>query len=136
MAYRPSLGTLLLLGLVVLFDVHAERQPASPSEVVPFVRLIANPGTFDAKTVVVSGVLRIEFEGNALFFNREQLEHRIDEGNIMLILDRAQDKELKRYHRKYVTLRGVFRARTTGHLGMPIGGSLEAVEFLFENKRQ
>jgi len=120
----------IVSGFLLVPAVAAEAEP------VPFVRLIANAPAYDGKLVQVSGVLRIEFEGNALFLNREHLEHRLEGDSLALALDREQRKQFKPYHKKYVTLQGVFRAQGRGHLYMPIGGILESAQIVREHKRQ
>jgi hypothetical protein len=85
---------------------------------VSLIQVIANPETFDGKLVRVIGFLRLEFEGNALYFHREDYENGLLRNGIWVEATPEITRDRKTLNMNYVLLEGVFNAKDRGHMGM------------------
>jgi hypothetical protein len=94
---------------------------------VSLIRLIADPEAFHGKKVFVSGFAFIEFENNNLCISREPASSKdcvwinYDDGPYQTDADHdrflAAERKWVKYHRKVITVRGIFDAHGSGHLG-------------------
>ncbi len=103
---------------------------ASPSIIktntidVSLIRLIATPEKFDGKKVRVKGFLNLEFEGTAIFLNKEDSENYIPKNAIWIDVSK---KFIYAVHssilnQRYVVLEGVFDVNNLGHESTYSGG--------------
>jgi hypothetical protein len=86
------------------------------SETVSLIRLVSNPEAFEGKAVRVEGILRVEFEGDALFLSEADLRHRISKNGIWIDIPEKWLPQLEKLSGHYVLVEGVF-ATGTGHMG-------------------
>lgn len=109
--------------------------------------LIATPERFAGKLVRVTGVMVLEFEGDAIYISATDAKKRITKNGIWLRIDYAklgipetkpsnpeqlkkaeyQLKTLKDMNGKYVIIEGVFDSNSHGHLGL-YSGSLNVTQ--------
>jgi hypothetical protein len=89
---------------------------------VSLVELLAGGNKFDGKVIRVTGVLRLEFEGNALYLSKEHYTHRIAENAVWISLDYSRlgtnRAVLSKLNGRYVLIEGVFWRNNKGHKGM------------------
>jgi hypothetical protein len=102
---------------------------AAPINEVSIVLLIADPERFDGQAVRMIAILRLEFEGNALYLHREDDEFSISRDGIWIDLTDSQLRAWKKSSSGYVIAEGGFTAKRKGHSGM-WRGSLEQVKSL------
>ena len=98
-------------------------------ETVPLLRLIVDGATYDGREVWVSGVLRVEYEGDSLYLTREHFEMRIRENSVWVSFYEGLDAEaadLARLNGRYVYVQGTFSATEHGH-GVRRNGSIQRV---------
>ncbi|MBV8672125.1 MAG: hypothetical protein JOZ33_01715 [Acidobacteriaceae bacterium] len=84
---------------------------------VSIIQLIANPMAYDGKKVRLTGFLRIEFEGDAIYFHREDFKNSIMRNALWVDVPHdmtATQKQDANMH--YVLCEGVFRANRHGHM--------------------
>ena len=94
---------------------------------VSLIRLIAAPEAFHGKKVFVSGYAFIEFENNNLCLvpdpasSKDCVWINYDDGPYQSEADHerflAAERKWVGYNRKVITIRGVFDANGSGHLG-------------------
>jgi hypothetical protein len=101
---------------------------------VSLVDLLAGGSKYHGKIVRVSGVLNLEFEGNALFLSKEHFRHRIYKNAVWFSPDYArlgvEPKELAKLNGRYVLVEGRFDAQDTGHMGLFSGAIQDASRVL------
>ena len=108
----------------------ADQTPLStddPGIRVSLIKLIATPEAFHGKKVFVSGYAFIEFENNNLCLVPEPASSQdcvwinYDDGPYETEADHerylAAERKWAQYNRKRITVRGVFDASGSGHLG-------------------
>lgn len=113
-------------------------QAAKEIEDISIINLIATPERFSGKTVRVTGVIVLEFEGNALYLSAADAERNVFKNAVWLELnyskfgipekkpsDPEQLKQAKRIAKslenmdgKYVLIEGIFDNNSSGHLGL------------------
>ena len=112
----------IILKLIILFFsifVHAgekEKLPQKPEcndglRSVSILNLIVTPEKYDGFCVRVQGVFRAEFEGNALFLNKESFENYIGENSITLTFNDHLVKHvgnLEKFNGEYQLIEGIF----------------------------
>jgi hypothetical protein len=103
-----------------LSAVSAER----PTH-VSMVALLANPEKFDGHFVRVDGFLRIEFEGHALYFHKEDYDRQLTKNSLWLGISKSGE-EYAEFNLHYVAVEGVFRANNYGHMNA-FGGAIENI---------
>lgn len=99
-------------------------------EAVLLEKLLETPRTFHGKAVRIEGLLRLEFEGTALWVNRQEMrEGRCDRALWIDLppVGMGPPKELERFHDKRVALTGTLATDKRGHLGL-FAGSLYNVK--------
>ena len=93
---------------------------------VPLLRLISNPDTYHGRRVWTSGVLRIEFEGNALYVSHDHYRLRATQYAVWVspdtqVLD-APTEALSSLNGWFVYIEGEFDAEHHGHGSRHTGG--------------
>jgi hypothetical protein len=93
------------------------------AEHVSLVNLIATPGKYNGKLVMVQGVCNFEFEGNALFLTQDDRRHGLTKNAIWASYDTlgAQPHDpvfASKFHGRYILVEGYFDSRAHGHLGL------------------
>ena len=86
-------------------------------------QLLKNKDQYDQKIVCITGLLRIQFEGNQLSLNKSKVWLEFFEGpeytNESIDRDEKRMKEWEHlYQNRCVVVRGRFNSRNTGHFGM------------------
>lgn len=91
------------------------RQEPSATVNVSLVSLIADPDRYHGRTVAVVGVLRLDFEGTALYLHREDYEERISTNAVWLRFDGDHGMSDRReLGGQYVAVRGRFHGDDKG----------------------
>ncbi len=126
--YRPIAVALSLVAACVLLGGCKEEKPPLPGPVdgavvtVSMVNLIATPGLYHDRTVRTAGVMRIEFEANAIYLHQEDHDRRVASNAIWLEFGTEvpidQQRELSG---QYVAVEGLFDDRRRGHMGKYAG---------------
>lgn len=130
---RCVLIALLILGIST--DVAAqelESKERDPGIRVSLINLIATPEVYHKKLVFVTGFASIEFENNNLCLSKDRASTKdcvwinYDDGPYETGADlerfKKKESEWKKYNGKRISIRGVFDAKNTGHLGGSSGG--------------
>lgn len=95
------------------------RDAGNDSQDVSLVQLIANPEKYDGKRVRFIGFLRIEFEGDAIYFHREDYDRGLSRNALWVhIPSDMKNTEKSATDKHYVICVGVFRANGHGHMGL------------------
>ena len=136
------MSRLWIAGAVVLAVAHAEVTHGASSQVgspdpkaqsSSLIALVANGSAYEGQLVDITGVLRIEFEGNSIYLTKEHFDRRVSDSALFLSLDRDMGQKLKHLTGKYVQVQGIFTAKTKGHMGM-FAGTLNPVLFVRARK--
>jgi hypothetical protein len=103
-------------------------QPLIASEAldVSMAKIIANPEDYQDKIVRVIGFVRIEFEGDAIYFHREDYEHRLTKNGFWIDVTTDISKKKADFDKKYVLVEGTFSASDKGHMGL-FSGSIHKI---------
>ncbi|MCO5934525.1 hypothetical protein NAF17_03140 [Mucilaginibacter sp. RB4R14] len=98
---------------------------------VSLISLIANPEKYNKRHVRVIGYLNLEFEGNGLYFHKEDYDRAIEKNGLWVEMSRDSifSPQIKKCNRKYVLIEGTFDSENTGHKGM-WSGSLKDIKRL------
>jgi hypothetical protein len=112
---------LLILG----FPVLVRPQQQAPTN-VSLIELIANPDKFDGKPVLVTGFLRLEFEGDVLYLSEGDYLHQIPKNGVWVERSKEMIRDLEKLDSNYVVIAGVFNARRKGHQSAA-SGSIEQI---------
>jgi hypothetical protein len=120
------IGRLVLPLLALLFTLLVIPSKADQPLDVSMVQLIANPEKFDGKHIRVIGFLRIEFEGNALYFHREDYEIGLLKNAIWVDVTPQMEKQSSKFNMQYVLLEGIFSASEKGHMDA-FSGSIKRI---------
>jgi len=124
-----ALAACVLFGSWVAADESKRdlRQSASEQTVlVSMIQLIATPERFEGRLVRVAGFCRLEFEGNALYLNREDYEAVLVTNGLLLDIAGTSLERNKSLSNRYVIVEGRFRARPVDSIGT-FPGSIEHV---------
>ena len=137
----PALA-LLRLPLLIAFGVaaagaaHAQKYKTQYGTIAPtvvsvsLVELLVNGDKFDGKVVRVSGVLNLQFEGDALYLSKEHFAHRITRNALWVSPDyirlRSDPAQLSKLNGRYVLVEGRFESKIKGHMGL-FSGAIENV---------
>jgi hypothetical protein len=117
--------TATLLGILL----YATPTFAAGPELVSMIKLIASPKSYDGKQVMVTGVPRIQFEGQALYLHKEDYDAGLAPNALWLTVPREKYAEWKSLEGRYVRVVGTFRAAEKGHLSAYSGGLREITTF-------
>ena len=86
------------------------RAGAEMPQDVSMVQLLSTPEKFDGKLVRVFGFLRLEFEGDALYFHREDDVQGLTRNGIWVDRTDAMERDANKLNSHYVLIEGVFDA--------------------------
>src|SRR6478752_5783673 len=100
-------------------------QHSSPVDDVPMMSILNEPQKFDAVRLRVRGICRIEFEGTALYLNRELFAARRENQAIWLRVGWPVTPEVQKLDGREVIVDGTYDPAAKGHMGMFGGGSLK-----------
>lgn len=89
---------------------------------VSIYRLLATPSDFHNKKVRVTGFLKLEHEGNALYANETDFQLAILQNSIWLSLKKSNYPS---FDEGYATVQGIFNAKETGHFGLFSGALID-----------
>jgi hypothetical protein len=117
-----------VLGLTAGKIATLELSGAEPIR-VSIIQLIATPQSYDGKSVIVAGFMRLEVEGDALYLHEEDFKYGLTINSVWLTVTDAILDQREKYTDKYVEIEGTFNARNTGHFGM-FSGSIENIKRL------
>ncbi len=115
----------LVLCVALLFGLGDAARSAEIPE-VSLIQLIASPERYDGKRVRVEGFALIEFEGNALYFHKEDKDVGLSKNAIWLEVPEEKETKWKLHSGSYVLVVGTFRAANRGHWDM-FSGALEGI---------
>jgi hypothetical protein len=88
-------------------------------ENVSMIRLIANPQEYDGKRIRITGFLRIEFEGDAIYLHREDFDYGITKDALWIDIPRDMTEvQRNSVNNGYVLCTGTFHAGGHGHMGL------------------
>lgn len=93
---------------------------------VSLIALLVNPKEHHGRYVSVTGVLRLEFEANALYVSAEDAKHQLSANCLWVEVNKEVYKSRRRLQRRYVTVIARFSSQNRGHMGA-FGGALEDV---------
>jgi hypothetical protein len=109
----------VILGVSVLACVLFAAGPANQDAMhVSIIRLIATPKEFEGKIVRVEGFMHLQFEGNAIYFHKEDFERTLTKNGLWLDTSGAMRHELQKLNDRYVLIEGVFSSKGQGHMGL------------------
>jgi hypothetical protein len=93
--------------------------PDIQAEEVSLVQLIATPERYDGKTIRLIGYLNLEFEGNAIYFHRDDFTIGMSKNAVWIDLPKdIKPDEIKTVNDHYVICTARFVASNHGHMGM------------------
>ena len=132
--------TLILFFLIVVtFSGFCQTKPRSEKIIeekaipsyefnIPLVRLIANPEKYQGKTIQIKGYLKLEFEGNAIYFHEEDYVNSLTENSLWVEFSKelSDKKNISDYSKKYVIIVGTFEMNSRGHMGI-FGGTMKNI---------
>lgn len=140
-----TLPYLILYPMIFLSIACQQKKPAVPISTglatdstrlneyqeVSLISLIANPEKYNKRHVRVIGYLNIEFEGNGLYFHKEDYNRSIEKNGLWVEMSRDSifSPQVKKCNRNYVLIEGTFDSENTGHRGM-WSGSLKDIKRL------
>lgn len=104
----------------------ADAAPAAvdpPDGFVSIISLLGDPKRYAGHRVTVTGYVRIEFEGNAVYFHKEDFDNMLTHNALWLDMAGAKTSGLKE---GYAYVEGVFDPDGHGHLGL-FGGTLKNI---------
>jgi hypothetical protein len=111
--YTPSYG-------------EARRGWGCQDEYVSLINLVATPERYDGKYVSVLGYVSLEFEGSAIYLDREDMRRCLTKNAIWLNVELGtnipREELYRRFHGKCCLVEGRFNAQDKGHLGLFSGG--------------
>jgi predicted RNA-binding protein YlqC (UPF0109 family) len=100
--------------------VKIDSAPPSPYEGVSLISLIANPEKYHNRHVRVIGYLNLQFEGNGLYFHKEDYDKFISKNGLWVSISRDSTllTNVKQCNNNYVLIEATFDSNNTGHMGM------------------
>ena len=93
---------------------------------VSMIKLLANPERYNGKRIILHGYLNLEFEGNALYFHKDDYLQNILKNSVWVNLNDKIAEQAHKYNKAYVTILGTFDNEDTGHMGV-FGGGLKNI---------
>ena len=117
--------------IILLFTTLGAVAPARSQDpiLVSMIQLISTPREFDGKRVIVTGFARIEFEGNGLFFHKDDLDYGLVKNALWLVVPRGTESGWEKVSGGYALVEGTFSAQNTGHMGMYSGAIKDITRF-------
>jgi len=92
---------------------------------ISLIYLIQHPDVHHHKQVRVIGFASLEFEGKALYISREDYEKAITKNAVWLDIELTE--KIRKNHKKYVLVEGVFDKDNLGHLKL-FSGSITDIK--------
>ena len=83
---------------------------------VSMAALLANGDRYDGVRVITQGYIHFEFEGNAIYLHKEDLDRNLSRNGLWVTL--AKDVEATACQDAYVIVEGTFRAGLGGHFAL------------------
>ena len=98
---------------------------------VSIIQLISSPKDYKGKTVRVIGIGNLEFEGNAVYLNREDWNNSISKNGLWIELGSSATSydEAKNWNGKYVIIEGIYKPEKKGHFGMWSGAIIDITRY-------
>lgn len=126
--------------ILSLAQISAAIPPWSESfgdnDGTPLSAILADPGRYHGKTIRTSGYLILEYEGDTLWFSKTDSDQFISENRLWIDGPEWEEaKARRRLNGQYVTIEGVFRADSKGHLGAS-NGTIVAKEIDAQRSRR
>jgi hypothetical protein len=122
---------ILLVSILAILQVSAIEQQrhgvADIPEYVSMMQLIATPEKYDGKLVEVTGFLRLEFEGHAIYFHKTDYENALTKNAIWVVRNAILDQNADTLDMHYVILTGRFDAANKGHMSQNSGAIKEII---------
>jgi len=108
------------------------------SNTVSIVRLIANPEQYDGKKIQVIGYCHLEFEGDALYLNKDDFDYDIKKNAIWLTIDvkHPEESNLIMLNNHYVLIEGTFDSHNHGHMDACYGSIKDITHLELRPKTQ
>lgn len=100
---------------------------ARRSDRASVAQVLAKPVAYDSAHVQVEGWCRIEFEGTALYPDRNAWDRRDPSNALWLTLEWPVPDETRALNGQYVLVAGQIDPQRKGHLGV-FGGSVTGIE--------
>lgn len=94
---------------------------------VSMIKLLANPEKYQGRKVRIIGFVRLEFEGNAVYFHQDDFKHGISKNALWINTNKEIETARQKYDQKYVLIQGTFNAQFHGHMGL-FGGAIYQIE--------
>ena len=94
------------------------------------ISLIASPKAYDNTMVRVTGYMIIEFEGDAVYFHKEDEINKIYKNGLWLDLSNCDRDSLKLINGSYVIIEGVFHSSDLGHLNL-FSGAFKSIKRIY-----
>lgn len=110
--------------VLMLFSIVVPA--ANVTESVSIINLISTPEKYEGKKIRVVGIAKIEFEGNAIYLSKQDLENAYYKNGLWLTLNSEEMSKFKKFSGKSVLVEGIFRSKKKGHLGL-WSGSLNEI---------
>jgi hypothetical protein len=92
---------------------------------ISLIHLIQHPDKYHQKQIRVVGFASLEFEGKALYISREDYEKAITKNAVWLDIELTEN--IKKNHKKYVIVEGIFDQDNLGHLKL-FSGCIKNIE--------
>lgn len=100
---------------------------------VSMTALLAQPEKYHLQKVIVEGVGNIEFEGNALYLNKDSWENYVTDDSLWLDIDFPNPvvtlARARQLNGDYVLIAGTFDMDISGHLGIRHGGITDITRY-------
>jgi hypothetical protein len=104
-----------------LVKFNEENRAKNPQEIlrVSILQLITTPEKYDGKLIEVTGFIKLEFEGTAIYLHQEDYKNHIYKNSIWLTMSKETLYSLqKECSEKYGSVCGTFKAEPKGHFGL------------------
>lgn len=133
--FAARLPRFVFAALLLLNLGFAHGAPAAPPRTVPMQQLLDEPEKFEGQRVRVVGFLRLEFDQNTLYPNRDDYNTSQTKHALLLDLSNAQLRSSGKLNNGRVMVEGVFRTKDIGHGGL-WPGALKPVIWLNMTRKQ
>jgi hypothetical protein len=118
---------IVAVGCVVLFALSTSPHAEDPRDMaVSLIQLIANPGSFDGKRVMLTGYVVLEADNKAVYLHESDAKYGIARNAVWLEVPLGGDSQRVRFHQRYILVEGTFNAQRRGHLGR-FSGTIEHI---------
>lgn len=94
---------------------------------ISLIYLIQHPEIYHQKPVRVIAFASLEFEGKALYISREDYEMAITKNAVWIDIELTED--VRKNHKKYVIVEGIFDQDNLGHLKL-FSGTIKNIKRL------